>query len=1296
LIEEGDLAVSTNLTSSDLAQWSSRRDAQGQLPAVIRQLIMSTVRPERIRFPADEGIALKGLDGILSVPGGAPPYVPAGDSAWEASAQANPKSKANREYTKRTKETPPRVRANTTFVFVTTRSWDYADWVKETKGLGAGWKDLQVLDAQDLATWLSMCPGVHSWLSDHLNRPVGLTGLARWFERWSVQTEPPTPAALLLAGRRADAVRLLNDLDGHPRALEMCAATVDEVVGFVAATLLLGPPAKPESEQAQVPAEPGEVDVLEQPAEPGNELARVREPAEIEALLARSVVVDDENAWRRWCHHAQPQILIPLFYPDTVQDAIDAGHHVVLPRVARNANDKGRLAPLRIDDARAAWTEADLDYPDADAFARASRRNLRSLRRRIARHRSYRVPEWATGSWATLLATALLAGGWDTHVEGDKEVVLALTDRVTWRSLARDLAPLTSGDDPPLSEIGSQWMFIDVVDAWDALVTGLSAEDLKTFIEQAPKVLTEVDPALHLTGKDLLKHSLDRNRARPRYSKTLRNGIATTLAILGAVIANDRIAGNLTGANIANIVVREVLADADSDRWLTLSGLLPLLAEAAPEVFLDAVEKSLRSPDPTVMALFNETDDGFGLQSSHHSPLLWALEALGFAPTQVSRVATVLAKLTELDPGGKLANRPQSSLTSLLHLRAPQGAVGSTNRLSIIDAIRRSAPAVATAVMTKLVTQTSSGMLIRSGPRYRDWPTPRTQSTYSEIVEAIDGITDRLLEGGKSGLMATAELIGHITPIGRTRVLDALTAYWEQLSAEEQAQISKTASEVADRHRRFPEARWSMSAEGVAQLDAFFTEHGAIIEQSSSLFSWRPKNIKITTEEGRDELQRRRIEAVQEVLGDGMDGVLSLAEAVKLPSAVGYAVGQATTDLDDQILDLIGSDDGKSQDLAIGLVNLRSQTPGWLAEAVEQRPDQAGWLVLTQEATSDMLELVASISENQQKLYWSRVDPVHGVHNALDRFVDGLLAADRPYSAIDAVALEDRPALDLMLRVLRAPIAGTQESLMVLGSAAYEIGKLLDELETAGASGEDLAPIEFFYLPLLTEMRLPRALHQQLAQDAGFFADVISHMRMPDPPTETELAAVAAQDSEAAAQTSGESAGDEQPPDDGYQFSNACWHLIRSWREPLPGATYGTTPDADRMHTWVLTAREQLAERNRAGIASIAIGEALAGITTDPDGTWPCAAVRDVLERELDDTLENQLAIARTNQLGVTMRGVYDGGAQERTLADKYRRWANHVREQWPRTGKMLDEIAVFYDADARREDESAERHLHD
>ena len=43
----------------------------------------------------------------------------------------------------------------------------------------------------------------------------------------------------------------------------------------------------------------------------------------------------------------------------------------------------------------------------------------------------------------------------------------------------------------------------------------------------------------------------------------------------------------------AIVTVRDVLADADWVQWTSLNDLLPLLAEAAPGEFLDAVESGL-------------------------------------------------------------------------------------------------------------------------------------------------------------------------------------------------------------------------------------------------------------------------------------------------------------------------------------------------------------------------------------------------------------------------------------------------------------------------------------------------------------------------------------------------------------------------------------------------------------------------------------------------------------------------------------------------------------------------------
>ncbi len=52
----------------------------------------------------------------------------------------------------------------------------------------------------------------------------------------------------------------------------------------------------------------------------------------------------------------------------------------------------------------------------------------------------------------------------------------------------------------------------------------------------------------------------------------------------------------------------------------------------------------------------------------------------------------------------------------------------------------------------------------------------------------------------------------------------------------------------------------------------------------------------------------------------------------------------------------------------------------------------------------------------------------------------------------------------------------------------------------------------------------------------------------------------------------------------------------------------------------------------------------------------------------------------------------HDGSEQERSSARRYRRDAETLRFDWPRTAAILDRIAEHYEADGRREDQSAEQ----
>lgn len=96
--------------------------------------------------------------------------------------------------------------------------------------------------------------------------------------------------------------------------------------------------------------------------------------------------------------------------------------------------------------------------------------------------------------------------------------------------------------------------------------------------------------------------------AERNYSDDLRAGLATTLALLGAHGATRIVGSTATGFNWANRIVSTVLRRANQDHtghlWASLGDLLPLLAEAAPDEFLDAVRSGLLGADPLLRTMF--------------------------------------------------------------------------------------------------------------------------------------------------------------------------------------------------------------------------------------------------------------------------------------------------------------------------------------------------------------------------------------------------------------------------------------------------------------------------------------------------------------------------------------------------------------------------------------------------------------------------------------------------------------------------------------------------------------------
>jgi hypothetical protein len=120
--------------------------------------------------------------------------------------------------------------------------------------------------------------------------------------------------------------------------------------------------------------------------------------------------------------------------------------------------------------------------------------------------------------------------------------------------------------------------------------------------------------------------------------------------------------------------------------------------------------------------------------------------------------------------------------------------------------------------------------------------------------------------------------------------------------------------------------------------------------------------------------------------------------------------------------------------------------------------------------------------------------------------------------------------------------------------------------------------------------------------------------------------------------------------------------------------------------------RELAAQEDRVSITELKLGEVLAHGPKDPgNGSWPHRAIRSTLERLNSPDVERGLIIERQNMRGVYSKALYEGGDQERVLAEEARSWARDAAG-FPRTRAILTRIADGWDAQASAEDTRAKQ----
>lgn len=1248
--------------AGQLRRWAldSSKDAQQHLPEMVRRLLAESPGVSGVSVRTGDGVALSGWDGLADSDGSTA-FLPPGQLRFEIGIEKSPQAKAEADYAKRVAEEP----AGKVFVFVTPHRWAGKEEWATAKRRQRAFSDVRVLDADDLEGWLKLAPATHYWISEHLGLSPrhAQTLEARW-NRFSSAHEPPLPAALFTAGRDAQVEQLRSRLASPaPQLTTIQAEWVNDCLGFLHGAVA--------------------------------HTAEQRPGLDVPILL-----IDSEEVWERVIDQAGESVLVPMFAGADVGRALDNRHHVVSlvdkTVASRRAIDIALPRPSR-PGAGEALEAAGLEFRQAQQLAALARRSMPAMARKLSRNPTFARPTWANAPDGLVYVLLVLVGAW-TPEANDRKALELLTGRPLG-DIDRLVESATDTADALFRQTGETVMVASPEEAFSLLKEALPAANLERWLKAAEQVLFEPDPVLDLPTDE--RHLAGMKGLRRRYSGTMTRGIAQGIALCGAMgeesmLSNQRTVAEMT-ADAVGALLRSALSDRSGRQLHLVAASLPLLAEAAPNEFLAAMASSLDDADPVILTLFQEVDDPLSLgPSSPHPHLLWALETLCWSQDHLVESVRILAGLAARESNGRSGNRPSSSLANVLAGWVRHTAADLESRIRAVDAVLETDAEVGWTLLRGLWPEDHAWSMPPASPRFREnWTPSQPTVPMREWVEFVSQIVSRAIDHADASSIHLPELVDMIStvpPESRDRVIAHLESVAASTGLDQVARsrLWEQLQTTVLRHRRFDTAAWAMEAATLTRLKALADaiEPSSDLSRLAYLFDWHP-DLPDADLSDFDRyqvlLEESRTDAVRQILRrqDWIDSLAAMVRKVKAPSQLAGSIAGEYQVTSEVLIAWLAGDASNLREVAFHVFQRRidAEGPEYLSSLLndyELSPDVRASILLAIPPRRPFWEVLQNSNPDDYESYWrTTVINVVAVGDSAEAIAE-LSARGRAWMALAVASfaltqsarnsdqLEAGLSATNVMDLLNAALAQRPLDGELGQMTSHYVGELIDFLAAAGVDESVIAQFEFKFFRLLKYSREPATLSRLLASDPKLFVDLV----------------------QLAFRAKSEPRRDRST--DESNLASHAYSVLNSWKG-YPGRMADDQVDPVLLDDWIVAARLLLSEADRADIGDEVIGESFAHSPLGSDGAWPAEPVRDAIERIGSPELENGFIIGRLNSRGVTSRGVYDGGQQERDLAARFRTWSVTTSGKWPRTSRILRSISDRYERDARREDLEAE-----
>ena len=1250
------------ITAEDLSRYANSYISRGVIPELVYHLVRQSISEGDVcRIPYGDSINQQGLDGVVECTYNDLSFVPEGRSYWEIGTGVGSKKKATDDLIKRTEQVAESVRRNTSFVFVTPRSsgsWEEA-WLAEHAE--DGWKEIRIVDGVKLADWLREFPAIALWLATKIGIIPKESGITTPMEYWKEnfcrgQDAAPLLPPSLYTATRENACRALEEVfTGKQQCLFICPESEDGVNDFVAAYFASSKDEK------------------------------------IKKYANQCLFISEPEAWKSIAGLRKPHILVAdteLDLDSERQDlrvfAENRGHRLVIPLFGSLSDPNAKVVKLpsptqyQIEEILRNEKFSDIR---ARELAQIGNRRLSALRRYIL---GGSVPRYAKWDCADDIARVNLLGRWSDRNSADVQVLENILEIEGRKGLGK-LRSILSHADTPLARLDGKWRIVPRGEVWNTLGNRLSDEDLEHFQEMALLVLGERDPKFDLPKEE--RYAANVLGKELKYSGRLRKGVAETLALMGSRPEKLEQCSHGKAEAVAAYVVRNLLHEADWERWAGLDPLMPLLAEAAPKVFLDAVEEALGDLGNTPFhAIFMQEGDGlFG--GNYMTGLLWGLECLAWSHDYLARVAVILADLASIDPGGRYSNRPAQSFADIFLPWHLQTTASLDQRMVAIKVVLKEQPNVGWKLLLSLLPHSLGSTSGCYRPVWRnfipaDWEDGVLVSEYWAQIHMLAEFAAEMAHSDVERLMELMDRLSDLPQETQEVVLNHLMSdHILRMPEPERVIIWEKLDGLVRRHRKFSNAQWALPKETITKIEQIANDITPADLMLRYRYLFSESDHDLFDEKGKHEEQRERLDekrrlALAEIMGDGdFARCLDFAQKTAMPYKVGQTLGGIASDrVEAEILpSQLTADDEVVKRVVAGFVWARFWQRGihWVDSLLQRnwKPEQCARFLVLLPFQEEIWERVSSyLGKSHEGLYWKHVNVQIGRWNWDAIFViEKLIAYGRAGTAVMCLAhaLDDEEGFDpdIVTRALMAVLENPQE---IEQLERYDTIALIKRLQlSTGVDIEALYQIEWNFLPWFDRLSgdVPVALEKCLASDPAFFAEMIKY----------------------AFRSKNDSADSVERLDEKKQsLAEHAYTLLDRW-SICPGMQEDGALNEEAFRNWITEARRITEESGHDEIAQAEIGKVLIHVPADPGGLWIHKSVAAVLNERTTERMRFNFRLALRNQRGIHS---FSHGVQERELARGYREKAEAVEMAgFVRFAATMRELADQYDEDAARDE---------